>query len=411
MPKFRDGELLKFSVEEKTTVNNYESSQTTIQNITSSSEDNSFEVEITNTYKPNGVRTISGKKIWEDDNNNDVTRPDSITVNLYDGIHEDPIKTAQVTGEDWTYEFVNLPITDNNNETIKYYVDEVLEGNTYTKEVNDENFEITNYYLPETVTFTVTKHWEDENNVEGLRPESIKVNLLADGEVIASAELNDSNDWTHTFDNDKKGYKKYKNVKGKKTAVKYEIEEIEVKNYETTVEQNEENTKTTVTDVNVTDDLTAPQTNTNNAYDITNKREVEYISISGEKIWNDNNNADRIRPDFINLRLYGNGIYIKTFKVMKEDNWKYILYGLYKYQNGEEVVYTIDEELVEGYTKVIDGYNVINTHEVKEYIEVLPPKTGKEETNNYAFLVILLANILGVSISETIKKIEKASNY
>ena len=411
LPKFRDGELLKFSVEEKTTVNNYESSQTTIQNITSSSEDNSFEVEITNTYKPNGVRTISGKKIWEDDNNNDVTRPDSITVNLYDGIHEDPIKTAQVTGEDWTYEFVNLPITDNNNETIKYYVDEVLEGNTYTKEVNDENFEITNYYLPETVTFTVTKHWEDENNVEGLRPESIKVNLLADGEVIASAELNDSNDWTHTFDNDKKGYKKYKNVKGKKTAVKYEIEEIEVKNYETTVEQNEENTKTTVTDVNVTDDLTAPQTNTNNAYDITNKREVEYISISGEKIWNDNNNADRIRPDFINLRLYGNGIYIKTFKVMKEDNWKYILYGLYKYQNGEEVVYTIDEELVEGYTKVIDGYNVINTHEVKEYIEVLPPKTGKEETNNYAFLVILLANILGVSISETIKKIEKASNY
>lgn len=403
LPKFRDGELLTFSVDELTQVNNYESSQNIIQNINTSSDKNTYEVEITNTYKPSTM-SISGKKIWEDDNNNDAVRPDSIKVNLYDSIHSDPIKTIDVTGDDWTYKFIDLPITDNNGDNIKYYVDEVLDSDVYTKVVNNENFEITNYHLSETVTFNVTKIWDDQNNIEGFRPDSIIVNLLADGTKIDSIKLSNDNNWTYTFNNNGSGYKKFKNVNGKQELIVYTLEEEPVKFYEEAVIEKDENkSTTTTTDVDVKDDVTVPQTNTNNVYDITNKREVEYISISGEKIWNDSNDADKIRPEFINVKLFADGVFVKSFVISKDNNWKYILYDLYKYRNGKEIKYTIEEDPIAGYTTVIDGFNIINTHTPKEnekkyYVEVLPPKTGGEETNNNLLVLIMLINVLGLSI-------------
>ena len=395
LPKYRDGELLTYDVTEETTVNNYESSKTEIETISDLDSENTFEVKITNTYKPNPI-SISGQKHWEDDDNNDVVRPSSIIVNLYDGISEKAIQTKEVTADnDWKYEFTKLPETDNNGNKINYYVDEIIDGEVYTKELSEENFDITNYHLSETVTFTVIKHWDDEDNFEGLRPRSITVKLLADGEVVKTAELNEGNEWTYTFDNDGNGYKKYKRVGNEKVAIDYTIEEEKNDYYNMTSELTEGNPE--VIDVAINDNVTAPQTNTNNTYDITNHREIEYITIQGEKIWNDQDDYDRIRPEFINVKLFANGIYQRSFVISKESGWKYILYGLLKYQNGEEIKYTIEEEPVEGYTTVIDGYNLTNTHEV--VIEVFPPKTGgKTSTTHPLFTIVMLVNMLGVTV-------------
>lgn len=46
-----------------------------------------------------------------------------------------------------------------------------------------------------------TKIWDDNNNVEGLRPESIKLNLLADGKVVQSTDVSQARNWTFSFDN------------------------------------------------------------------------------------------------------------------------------------------------------------------------------------------------------------------
>ncbi|MBR3198384.1 MAG: Cna B-type domain-containing protein [Bacilli bacterium] len=395
LPKYRDGELLTYDVTEETTVNNYESSKTEIETISDLDSENTFEVKITNTYKPNPI-SISGQKHWEDDDDNDVVRPSSITVNLYDGINEEAIQTKEVTADnDWKYEFTKLPETDNNGNKINYYVDEVIDGKVYTKELSEENFDITNYHLSETVTFTVIKHWDDEENFEGLRPRSITVKLLADGAVIKTAELNEGNEWTYVFDNDGNGYKKYKRVGNEKVAIDYTIEEEKNNYYNMTSELTEGDPE--VIDVAINDNVTAPQTNTNNTYDITNHRDIEYITIQGEKIWNDQDDYDRIRPEFINVKLFANGIYQRSFVISKESGWKYILYGLLKYQNGEEIKYTIEEEPVEGYTTVIDGYNLTNTHEV--VIEVFPPKTGgKTSTTHPLFTVIMIVNMLGAAV-------------
>ena len=395
LPKYRDGELLTYDVTEETIVNNYESSKTEIETISDLDSENTFKVKITNTYKPNPI-SISGQKHWEDDDDNDVVRPNSITVNLYDGINEDAIQTKEVTADnDWKYEFTKLPETDNNGNKINYYVDEVIDGEVYTKELSEENFDITNYHLSETVTFTVIKHWDDEDNFEGLRPNSITVKLLADGEVVKTAKLNEGNEWTYVFDNEGNGYKKYKRVGDEKVAIDYTIEEEKNNYYNMTSELTEGDPE--VIDVAINDNVTAPQTNTNNTYDITNHRDIEYITIQGEKIWNDQDDYDRIRPEFINVKLFANGIYQRSFVISKESGWKYILYGLLKYQNGEEIKYTIEEEPVEGYTTVIDGYNLTNTHEV--VIEVFPPKTGgKTSATHPLFTVIMIVNMLGAAV-------------
>ncbi len=46
---------------------------------------------------------------------------------------------------------------------------------------------------------TVTKEWIDYNNTLGTRPVSVTVELRADNEVIATAQLSQGNNWTHTF--------------------------------------------------------------------------------------------------------------------------------------------------------------------------------------------------------------------
>ena len=52
---------------------------------------------------------------------------------------------------------------------------------------------------PKTVERTVRKIWNDRNNSDGKRPESITVKLLRDGEPVENVKLNESNKWTHTW--------------------------------------------------------------------------------------------------------------------------------------------------------------------------------------------------------------------
>ena len=50
----------------------------------------------------------------------------------------------------------------------------------YTPAYSD--FNVTNRYTPEQTSVKVTKAWMDNNNQDGIRPESITVKLLANGQ-------------------------------------------------------------------------------------------------------------------------------------------------------------------------------------------------------------------------------------
>ena len=53
--------------------------------------------------------------------------------------------------------------------------------------------------LKPTLERTVRKVWNDRNDSDGKRPESITVKLLRDGVVFEEVKLNDSNKWAHSW--------------------------------------------------------------------------------------------------------------------------------------------------------------------------------------------------------------------
>ena len=307
LDKYSNGEEINYTVEEKT-ITGYES------------EVNGY--EITNTHEI-AKTTIEGVKTWIDNDNQDGIRPDSIKISLKaDG---KVIATKEVTEKDeWKYSFTDLPVYENGKK-INYTISEDKVAG-YTGVVS--GYDITNTHKTETTTVTVTKIWEDSSNNDGVRPDSIKINLYANGKLVKEGVVVTGNgdNWSYTFKD------LPMNENGEK--INYTVTEETVANYETSI-----------------DGLT-----------ITNNHQNEKISISGIKTWNDNNNQDGIRPDSIKVSLKANGKVIATKEVTAEDDWKYSFTNLDKYSNGEEIDYEITEEEVAGYTGVVNGYDITNTH-------------------------------------------------
>ena len=76
----------------------------------------------------------------------------------------------------------------------------------------------------EQISVSGTKTWNDENNKYDLRPNSITINLLANGTIIQSKEVNATDNWQYTFAN----LPKYDNDK---IEIRYTITENELVDY------------------------------------------------------------------------------------------------------------------------------------------------------------------------------------
>jgi LPXTG-motif cell wall-anchored protein len=96
-------------------------------------------------------------------------------------------------------------------------------------------------------------------------------------------------------------------------------------------------------------------------------QDVEKITISGEKIWEDDNNFAGERPSSITVELLQNGIPYRTQTVTADQNnqWLYTFTDLPKFDaNGAEYVYAVNEAIVPtNYTVQVDGFNLINTYD------------------------------------------------
>ena len=142
-------------------------------------------------------------KTWNDSNNRDANRPDSITVRLYaDGVEVDShVLTSE---ENWAFTFVEKPRYQEDGKTEIVYTVNEDDVEMYVKEIIGYN--LVNTYLPETTSKSVAKVWIDKNNEQKLRPASIVMTLImklpSGGEKTAAiVTLNAENDWTATVDN------------------------------------------------------------------------------------------------------------------------------------------------------------------------------------------------------------------
>lgn len=139
---------------------------------------------------------VTGTKTWDDNNNQDGVRPDSIKVNLL--ANGQVVDTKTVTAADnWSYSFTGLPKYDKDGKVIVYTVTEdAVPGYT----IIVDGFNLTNAYTPGKTSVTVTKAWDDNNNQDGLRPDNIQVQLYANGKVQSDpVTLNAGSDWTYTW--------------------------------------------------------------------------------------------------------------------------------------------------------------------------------------------------------------------
>ena len=275
---------------------------------------------VTNSRTPEVV-SVAGVKTWNDNNDSEGFRPETITVKLLKDGKEFASQEIRATNN-WNYSFTDLPKYENGKEVV-YTIKEVKVPG-YTTSVNGYN--LTNTHVPEYVNVSGTKTWDDNDDSEGFRPDSIKVNLFANGTLKDTKTVSAKENWSYEW----KNLPKYADGK----EVVYTITEEAVAHYETTVK----------------------------GYDITNTHTPEYVTVEGTKTWNDNNDAEGFRPDKIKITLVANGKDKETKTVTAADGWNYKWENLPKYADGEEITYTVREEKVEDYSPSYDGYNVINDY-------------------------------------------------
>ena len=282
---------------------------------------------------------LEATKVWDDQDNVEGLRPESIEFQLYKNGKAEGNPVALSAGSDWKVTFSNLPDKDSNGNLISYTVKEVKVPTDYTVDKEEAQFvdgkaTITNKRTPETTEVTVKKVWDDAKNQDGLRPASITVHLLANGEKVQTATVSGEGEtWSHTFTN----LPVYK--KGQKII--YTVTEDTVANYSTAID----------------------------GTTITNTYKPGKTSLTVTKKWDDAENQDGLRPKTIKVQLYADGQKLGKEVELSEDNkWSYTFSDLDEKKDGKTIQYTVKETKVpEGYTQTVEATNlgqvvISNTH-------------------------------------------------
>ena len=298
---------------------------------------------LTYTHKPEVV-SVSVNTTWNDKNNQDGQRPGSYSVQLKaDGEATGDVITLN-SSNSFAKVWKDLPKykAGKVGEAVKYEVAvSGLPENYETRTEADGNtFNVINTYIPETVQIPVSVKWDDANNQDGKRLDSVEAELYAEGQATGNkVTLDEKNSWKASF--------KKVDVKKDGKRINYTVKTTENKDY------------TITTTGNVLDD---------NGVVVTYKHVPETVNVSIKSAWNDANNQDGIRPATISVQLMkddkeeGDNINLKidSFKT-----WN----NLPKYANGKEIKYAVAISDVSGYTKkvtgsVADGYVAAFTHSV-----------------------------------------------
>ena len=151
---------------------------------------------ITNTYTTETTE-VKGSKTWNDADNQDGKRPESITVRLLaNGEEKDSQTVTADENGNWTYSFEKLPKYEAGKEIVYTVTEDAVAD--YTTEIT--GYDITNSYAPGKTSVTVTKSWADNDDRGGHRPKEIKFQLKVDGENSGEEiTLNAENKWTYTW--------------------------------------------------------------------------------------------------------------------------------------------------------------------------------------------------------------------
>ncbi|MFM1542459.1 Cna B-type domain-containing protein [Helcococcus ovis] len=287
---------------------------------------------------------INVEKAWEDKNDQDGVRPNSVTIKLLaDG--KETGKTLTLTKADnWTGSFTDLD-EYKAGKKIEYTIKEESVGNGYVSVITgsaEDGYKVTNTREPEKVKVEGKKTWNDKDNQDGKRPAEITINLLKNGTKINSVKVKEADGWKWKFE----GLDKYENGK----EITYSITEEQVDGYSVEI----------------------------NGYDVKNSYTPGKTSVQVTKVWEDKNDQDGVRPNSVTIKLLADGKETgKTLTLTKADNWTGTFTDLDEYKEGKKIVYTVEEVKVKDYETVITGdqekgFTITNIR-IKPWTPMIPP--------------------------------------
>ncbi len=353
LPKYDENKvLINYSIIESAVPNGYMA-------IVTNTSNNNFTVKNIQTV------AVDVTKIWDDYNNQEGLRPNDVIVHLtVDGFVNQTVVLN--SGNNWKYSFI-MP-KYNNGVLINYnFTEDAIDNYIAVISNVGYSYTVTNIHSIETVNLTVSSIFDDYDNRDGLRPNSVTVRLIADGAIIDSAVLNAANNWNISFNN----LPKFKN----NDLIDYTFT------------------------VNIPEYISAVSSSDNN-YIVTNTHVPETLDLKVLIKWNDTNDNDKVRPEYVKIQLYANGVevgepvlvYSKSgsdendeelyTKVLSAINHyvlgeeltnaqdQYVFRNVFKYENGQVIDYSISEEVSNQYNQTItlDGnvFRVTNSHKLAE---------------------------------------------
>lgn len=431
IPAYYKGQTIQYTV-----IENPMDGYTATVSATTGSTDKGYAITVTNKHVPQ-FDDFTVTKVWDDSNNIDGMRPDSVTIYL-NGSDGSSTEATLSNAKDWKYTFKHMPLFDANGNEITYTITEdAVTGYTYTVTNKDRAFTITNKHTQETFSIPVTKTWEDNGNQDGVRPSAIHVTLMGSDGNVYEANLTAAGKWKYEFkdlprywmegvaidytlnEEAVNGYtykiegdadtgftvtnehisavtnvvvNKYwedaENQDGvRPDSVAVTLSGSDGKTYKATLAKDTGFSKTfenlpvffnngtkityTVTE-DAVDGYTGKITTDDTGYilSITNTHAPETIRKTVTKTWDDGNDRDGIRPTNVKIELYGTDGTRRTQYLTKDNHWSYSFENLPKYQNeGTIILYIIKEEAVDGYTQksvtTTAGFDLTNTHEIQ----------------------------------------------
>lgn len=162
-------------------------------------------------------------------------------------------------------------------------------GNEYANRVGEVDW----VFLAECIEFsklTVHKVWDDNGDPD--RPDSVEVNLLQDGEITETVTLDESNQWTYSWNNLDDRYS-------------WSVEEI------------------------VPDGYTVSYKTEDNVIWITNSNDYEPpvvpdpVDLTVKKVWSDKNNSYGVHPSSVTVTLYNGSTAVEKVTLSAKNNWSY----------------------------------------------------------------------------------------
>lgn len=346
LPVYQNGQRISYTLTEST-----------IDGYTNDIRNSGNTFTITNTHIPETVN-VDVTKIWTDGENQDGNRPDSISV-ILTGSDGKRYTTTITAANNWKHTFLKLPKFFNEGTQIEYTLTEdTMSGySDVVEKRSDYVFVLTNKYSPATVDVTIVKKWDDDNDRDGMRPESVDVVLNGSDGKLYTGTLSTENGYTCVF----QSVPKYHDSG---TLINYTIAEEKIPGYTTTIAKDASGYKFT----------------------LTNTKPIETVTKTVSKVWDDSNNQDGLRPSAITIILTGDDGSRRVKSVSAAENWTVTFENLPKNQNhGQNIQYTVSEAFVSGYTEAItqngDNYTITNTH-TPASSEFFVTKIWKDNGNN-----------------------------